>query len=68
MIDINPLVEILLEEPDRAATNQEFAEWLIDQEELQKSQSKKEVKWKDTLWLRYEKKEDEGDADQNGDS
>ena len=68
MVDINPLVEILLEEPDRTATNKEFAEWLIDQEELQKSQSKKEVKWKDSLWLRYEKKEDEGDADQNGDS
>lgn len=54
MIQIEPLVDILMEDPEKMATNKEFAEWLEEQETLQ-NQERKEREWRDTLRLRYEK-------------
>ena len=60
MIQIEPLVEILMEDPGKTATNEEFAEWLEEQEALQ-NQERKERQWRNELRLRYE--QDEGDSD-----
>lgn len=62
MVEIDPLVEILLEDPEKTATNKEFAEWLTEQDALQ-SQLRAEQKWRDTLRLRYEKETDESNGD-----
>ncbi len=59
MIQIEPLVELLLESPEATATNEEFAEWLKEQDELQN----KEREWKDRLFLRDERKADESNGD-----
>ena len=59
MVEINGLVELLMEEPEATATNAEFAEWLKEQDELQN----KEREWKDRLYLRDERKTNQGDSD-----
>ena len=66
MVQIEPLMEILMEDPEKTATNKEFAEWLEEQETLQ-NQERKEREWRDTLRLRYEKA-DKSDGDQNNNS
>lgn len=60
MIQIEPLIEILQEDPGKTATNEEFAEWLEEQEALQ-NQERKERQWRNELRLRYEQA-DESDS------
>lgn len=61
MIQIEHLIEILMEEPEKTATNEEFAEWLEEQEALQ-NQERRERQWRNELRLRYEQA-DESDSD-----
>lgn len=63
-IQIEPLVELLLESPGSTATNEEFAEWLREQELLQN----REYTWKDRLILRDERETHESDGDKDEDS
>jgi hypothetical protein len=59
MVEIEELVEILMEDPEATATNEEFAEWLKEQDEKQN----KEYEWKDELFLKHEGEEGESDGD-----
>ncbi len=59
MVEIEELVEILMEDPEATATNEEFAEWLKEQDERQN----KEYEWKDELFLKHEGEEDESNDD-----